>query len=196
MAGHGFARFTAGQLNFDISNVALPPWIYGLDLLLGCGLSALVAWIPVMSGTQVTVHEAMQYTGATVKQAGTSSFDHLLGHLRGLPTLLLYPLRNVFRHKIRLTLTLLTLTLAGVIFVIVLSIQAALLRTIDDVSGYWRQDIMLLALLPTYMRRARLEAVERAALRVPGVVYAEGERLATRAIRILDDDQESNTKKH
>ncbi|MEZ4708755.1 MAG: FtsX-like permease family protein [Caldilineaceae bacterium] len=188
VAAQGFARFMAGQLNFDIHNFSLPGWIYGLDLLLGCGLPVLVAWFPIMHGTRVTVHEAMQFTGATLAQPEKGRFAHFLGRLRGLPTPLLYPLRNVFRHKIRLALTLLTLTAAGAIFVIVLSIQAALLNTIDDVSGYWRQDIML------YMRSARVEAAEQAALGVPGVVYAEGERLATGAVRLLNDDRESNTK--
>ncbi|MEM7132771.1 MAG: FtsX-like permease family protein [Chloroflexota bacterium] len=188
MAARGFASFMAGQLNFDISDFSLPLWVHGLDLLLGCGLPALVAWVPVVRGTQVTVHEAIQFTGATVTQNEKGRFGQLLGRLRGLPTPLLYPLRNVFRHKIRLALTLLTLTLAGAIFVIVLSIQAALLNTIDDVSGYWRQDIKF------YMRSTRIQIAEEAAQQVPGVVYAEGERLAAGAVRLLEEEQESNTK--
>lgn len=187
-ASHTFARFMAGQLNFDIHNVSLPLWIYRLDLLLGCGLPLLVAWIPVVHGTKVTVHDALNFTGATVVQGEQGRFGQFLNHLRGLPTPLLYPLRNVFRHKIRLVLTLLTLTSAGAIFVVVMSIQAALLNTIDDVSGYWQQDIKL------YMRSAHIQAAEQAALSVPGVVYAEGERLATGAIRLRADDRESTTK--
>ena len=187
VAARSFAHFMAGQLNFDIGSYALLPWVYGLDLLLGCGLPALVAWLPIARGVRVTVHEALQFTGATA-HVGQGHLDQLLSRLGRLPTPLLYPLRNIFRRKFRLALTLLTLTLAGAIFVIVLSIQSALLRTIDDVSGYWRQDIML------SLRSTRVSAAEQTALGVPGVVYAEGERLATGAVRLLDDAQESNTK--
>lgn len=77
-------------------------------------------------------------------------------------------LRNTFRRKGRLALTLSTLTLGGAIFIAVLSVHASLLTTFDDALTYWNYDIEV-----DFAHSHRIAKIEREAKSVPGVVDAE-----------------------
>jgi putative ABC transport system permease protein len=77
-------------------------------------------------------------------------------------------LRNTFRRKGRLALTLFTLTLGGAIFIAVLSVHASLLTTLDDALTYWNYDIEV-----DFAHSHRIAKIEREAKRVPGVADAE-----------------------
>jgi putative ABC transport system permease protein len=65
----------------------------------------------------------------------------LLGRIPSLPAAWAYAARNIFRRKLRLALTLITLSLGGAIFITVLSVRQSLFLTINDVAAYWGQDI-------------------------------------------------------
>jgi len=77
-------------------------------------------------------------------------------------------LRNTFRRKGRLALTLFTLTLGGAIFIAVLSVHASLLTTLDDALTYFNYDIEV-----DFAHSHRIAKIEREAKSVPGVVEAE-----------------------
>jgi putative ABC transport system permease protein len=77
-------------------------------------------------------------------------------------------LRNTFRRKGRLALTLSTLTLGGAIFVAVLSVHASLLKTLDEALTYWNYEIEI-----SFAHAHRIAQIEREALSVPGVAAAE-----------------------
>jgi putative ABC transport system permease protein len=77
-------------------------------------------------------------------------------------------LRNTFRRKGRLALTMITLTLSGVIFMSVFSIRNSMLLTLDDALKYFNFDVMGM-----FSRFYRVEQIEREALAVPGVTVAE-----------------------
>ncbi len=81
---------------------------------------------------------------------------------------LLLSLRNTFRRKGRLSLTLLTLTIASAIFIAVFSVRASMLRTLEEALQYRNYDLGL-----EFERPQRLQQIEREALQIPGVVAAE-----------------------
>ena len=81
---------------------------------------------------------------------------------------LLISLRNTFRRKGRLALTMITLTLGGAIFVAVLSVRASLYQTLDDAVRYNNFDVII-----GIDRDVRIEALQSVALETPGVVAAE-----------------------
>jgi len=101
-------------------------------------------------------------------QFGAGWIDRRLRNIRGLPSAWLLPLRNAFRRKGRLTLTLTTLSLASAFFVAVISTYASAMLSIDHGFEYWRMD--LIVNLDQPRRIARLEQV---ASQVPGVVRVE-----------------------
>jgi putative ABC transport system permease protein len=165
---HAFAGYTAGLLNFDIGGLDVSPAVLGLEVTAGLAVPLLAALYPVIAGTRVTVREAISAYGLGKGRFGRGRVDRLLERVRGLSRPLLLSLRNTFRRKGRLALTLTTLTLGGAIFIGVVCVRDSLLITLDDAFKYWNYDVEV-----NFNRTYRGAYIEREALRVPGIVKAE-----------------------
>ena len=163
------SSFAAGLLNFDIASFAVAPGTLGLEIMVALLIPVLAALYPVLAGTRVTVHEAVNSYGLSANHFGRGLLDRLLHLVRGLSRPLLLSLRNTFRRKGRLALVLTTLILAGAIFMSVLSVQSSLRHTLDDAMRYWQYDIGV-----GFAQSYRLDELERVALSAPNIVDAEG----------------------
>lgn len=89
--------------------------------------------------------------------------------LSALPRPVVLALRNTFRRRLRLGLTLLTLSLAGAIFVGVLNLRASLLVTLDTILAFNAYDAWVTLAYPQ-----RLAKLEQVAAQTPGVAAVEG----------------------
>jgi len=97
----------------------------------------------------------------------------------------LLSLRNTFRRKGRVALTLMTLTLGGAIFISVFSVQESLRLTVDDVfARLYSFDVGI-----GFDRAHRLEYLESEALSIPGVAIVESRRQTSTRIRYPDDSE-------
>jgi putative ABC transport system permease protein len=168
------SRFMATLFNFDLGDARVPPQALVLQAAVGLLVPILASLYPFIANLRVTAAEAMSTCQMGKGRFGTGIVDRLLsgGNLwfarRVLARPLLLSLRNTFRSKGRLALTLITLTLASAIFVSVFSVRASLFRTIDDLLLMWNFDTWI-----TFARPYRIEEIEQQALRVPGVVQAD-----------------------
>jgi putative ABC transport system permease protein len=187
LAGNAMTQYMAGLINFDVTSWELPPRVYALEVAVGLLVPVLAALYPIISGVRTTAREAMSDYGLSTKEFGQGAVDRLLERIRGLSRPLLLSLRNTFRRKGRLVLTLTTLTLGGAIFIAVFSIRASLLTTLDDMFDYVQFDAYV-----GFRRGYRVEKLEEEALKVPGVVAAEGWRFASPR-RLRPDDTEGET---
>jgi putative ABC transport system permease protein len=179
------AVFIANFINFDITDYSVPPYIYALEIATGLLLPCLAALYPIISGARTTVREAIQQSGIQAVQFGTGGFDALLNKIRGLSPVVLYAFRNIFRRKVRLALATFALSIAGAVFISVISVRASLLVTIDEISTYWQEDLVLA--FPEY---EQFNKVERLATSVSGISVLEG-RLIYNGFRIRPDGRES-----
>ncbi len=177
----GLTLYLAGIVNFDVLTTGLLPQVVVLELLVGLIVPVIAALIPIFYGTRITVREAISDYGIGSQPINAG----LLGRIRGLPATFALSLRNTFRRRSRLSLTLLTLTLAGAIFVAVLSVRISLFATFEEVLGYVQYDVSADLGQPY-----RLGRIEREALRVPGVTAVEG-WLSRAASRNRPDGSES-----
>jgi putative ABC transport system permease protein len=91
---------------------------------------------------------------------------HILGIL---PRPVLLSLRNTFRRRGRLLLTLSTLTMAGTIFIGVLNLRASLLATVDTMLNFNQYDVWI-----TLVEPQRMQKIEQIASANPNVVDVEG----------------------
>jgi putative ABC transport system permease protein len=91
-----------------------------------------VLW-PVLKGTSITVREALSTYGLGA-DFSHSFIDRIIEKIGStfLPTLYAASLGNLFRRKGRLVLTLLALTTAGVMFLVVMSLIASVNLTLDN----------------------------------------------------------------
>ena len=181
LAAHGLTRFIANLVNFDVTSFSLPPTVLALQVGVGLVVPLLAALYPIVSGVRVSAREAMSDYGLSNGDFGQGFLDRVLERVRGLSRPVLLSLRNTFRSKGRLVLTLITLTLGGAIFIAVFSVRASLLLTLDDVFDYVLYDAYVV-----FQRGYRIDQIESEASRVPGVVAAEAWRFGN--VRLVHPD--------
>ncbi len=153
-----------GLLNLDILNFHVPIGVLALQVIAGLALPLAAALIPIMRGTRLSVREAVTDYG--IRSTGRVSTRR--SFLR-LPRPALLSLRNTFRRRGRLVLTLLTLTLAGATFCAVLHSRSSMVTVVDGIFRMFEYDVQL-NLTEAYP----ISRVTRQAERVPEVMAVEG----------------------
>ncbi|UCC62006.1 MAG: ABC transporter permease, partial [Anaerolineae bacterium] len=176
----GWGAFALSGMAADVVNFCLrdtPPIpVVPLAVAVQVPVALLVplgaGMLPVLKGSRTTVQKALTSTGLSgdkaAKAATKGRLDELLERLRWISRPILVSLRNTFRRKGRLTLTLVTLTLGGAIFMAVLNTQAALDRKVEESVKYFQADVNL-----DFARPYRIEKVRREAESIPGVERVE-----------------------
>ena len=168
LGANALAGFVAGLINFNS-----PPVEYTLPTLLlqfGVGLLVpLLAAAPVVfSGTKVSPARVLSEYGISQVWRGAGLIDRMLQRFPRLSRDLLLALRNPFRKRGRLMLSLLTLTFAGAVFMAVVNLQASLKNSLDQMLGFWNYDAWLVIEGHVPIERLVSEAAS-----VPGVGQAE-----------------------
>lgn len=185
--GRGFTVFLAGLLNFDIQTFAIPRYVLAMQAVIALLVPVIAALIPIIQGTKVTIREAIDDDGGAKESVDGSMVDRLMSQLRGLPRPIMLSLRNTFRRKGRLALTLSTLALAGGIFIAVFGVRAALQNQVTELLSLYDLDVQV-NLSDSY----RIERLEREAMNVPGVSRTEVWGSAS-AVRLYNDGSEGPT---
>ncbi len=182
-AAYTLSEFASGIINFRLQGFRVVPLAVILQVLVAVLVPLCAGLLPVFKGAQVTVQKAMGGTGMNGGTTKKGPLDRLLAQLRVLSRPLILSIRNTFRRKGRLALTLITLTLGGAIFIAVFNTQASLNLKISELSKYFLADVNL-----DFAQPYRIEAVRREAHRVEGVERVEV-WLITGAERIYPDDR-------
>ena len=169
IGGRILCRYMAVFLNFDITSFAVPVWVYLLIVAVGLVVPLLAAAYPVWKGSKVSVREALSDFGVSRNHFGTGAFDRALAGMGGMTRPLLLAIRNSFRRRVRLALTLITLAAGGLFFLSALNVRASLIYSLDRLFATKKFDLTV-----HLNRMYPVEAVERAVRRTPGVRQAEG----------------------
>ena len=159
----------AGLLNFDITSFAIPLWVFALQAALGLLVPLAVAAYPVWRGSRITVHEAISDYGVDNDSPGGGHLGASLGLIRGFVSRpLMLSLRNVFRRRARLVLTLSALAAGGAVFMAALNVSASWDKTLDAAFETRPHDVEVRLEQPENANR--LEEIARS---VPGVAKAQ-----------------------
>ncbi|MFP4321471.1 MAG: FtsX-like permease family protein [Anaerolineales bacterium] len=141
LGARGLSTFVGGLSNYKIEDFSAPWWVFAVQIFIGLVVPLLAALIPVVLNTRISVREALDQRG--INAENNTVFDRIITRFRGLPRPVLLSFRNTFRQKVRLGLTLVTLTLAGAIFATVFSVRNSLFNTLDDALAYDDYDVSL-----------------------------------------------------
>lgn len=125
LAGQGFAGVVAKLLNLKLADKSVPAWAYGTLLGMGILLPLAIAFFPIWRATHITVRDAIDDHGVTRQAFGARGLDFWLSKIRGLDATWLLALRNTFRRRARLLLTLALLGIAGALFISSLNVKLA-----------------------------------------------------------------------
>ncbi|MFT5193492.1 MAG: putative ABC transport system permease protein [Cellvibrionaceae bacterium] len=183
------AQLFATILNFNVRGFAFNLNVALLQAAISLIIPIIAAIFPVVKGTRTTVREAISEQGVGKGQFGTSYVDLFVVGLKAVIPMMKRPaqisLRNTFRRKGRLVLTLISLSLASLIFMSILSIQASMQQTLQESLGIFQFDIQT-----RFSRPYRIDKLVREAELNPYVTAAESWGFAG-ARRVRPDDTQS-----
>jgi putative ABC transport system permease protein len=167
-AAFALSDYLSERINFQIQSYRQVPAAIIFQAIVALLVPQLAGSIPIIQGTRISVREALSGKSA-LKLENQGFFYRQLTKIRGLSRPVLISLRNTFRRRWRLGLTLVTLTLGGAIFIATFNVRNSLESYIDRLGHYFLADVNL-----TLDRPYRLEQVRRDLLQVPGVDAVEG----------------------
>ena len=167
IAGNALSEGLLALLNIEASGLQFVPQVVLVQVAVGLIVPVLAGVWPVLAGTRISVRQAIASYGLGA-DFGKSWLDRLIAGIRGLPRPLALSLRNTFRRKGRVMLTLITLMSAGAMFMMVMSIGSTFTYTIDKVFEAYNFDVWMV-----FDNPERFERVEDIAASVPGVTGSQ-----------------------
>jgi len=160
--------YLALRINFNIQSYRVIPEAVWLQVAIALIVPQLAGAIPILQGTRISIQEALSgVQGAQMEESG--GLNQWLGKIRGVSRPLLISLRNTFRRRVRLILTLITLILGGAIFMATFNVRTYLDDYIARLGKYFIADVNL-----TLDRAYRIDEIQRVVGQVPGVAAVEG----------------------
>jgi putative ABC transport system permease protein len=186
----GLASIFGGLLNFDVGSVQFNPRVVLVQTAIGLAAPLLAAILPIWRGVTVTVREAISEVGLGKGRFGRSLLDRLIVMLRYVIPMdrpVQISLRNTFRRKARLILTLITLSLASTIFISIFSIRASLQQTLEDALQFFDYDVQVV-----FDRPYRADRIVSQVAELPGVEEVETWGFGT-VRRVRPDGSESDS---
>lgn len=177
--GRMYANFTAGLLNFDIAGFRIPPVVFVIQLAVGVLLPVAAAAVPVARGCRIPVGQALRDFGIDTASGGSGG--RLLRHAGGLSRPILLALRNAFRRRQRMALTLAALATGGAVYIGALDLRAAIRGSVDLMFDANRYDMVL-----RFAAAWPPDSLEAAVAAVPGVARTEAWGAARAAFREPD----------
>jgi putative ABC transport system permease protein len=163
-----FARFGGGLLNFGDQPVSPPGYAMALAIAVGLVVPLAAAFVPVRTGTRISVVRALNAGGMGRVRFGHGLLDRALGLMRGLPRPVVLGVRTAFVRKGRLAMTLATLTLASAVVMSVMTVRTSILQTVTDIASWWSYDVEV-----SFQKPVSASAVEAVALSTQGVTGVE-----------------------
>jgi putative ABC transport system permease protein len=139
-----------------------------IQVVIALVIPLAAGFIPVNNGSRITVLRAISGDLSGSGQPGRAPQEIRPRRIR-FPRPLMLSIRNTFRRKGRLILTLFTLTMGGAIFIAVFNVRESLHDYINRIGNYFLADVTL-----NFDRPYRLRKVERAVMQIPGVQAVEG----------------------
>jgi putative ABC transport system permease protein len=180
---YGLALFIAQELNFNLLGYRIVPAALLIQVLVGLLIPLIAGLAPVVKGSRITVLQALsgglaeEENKARANQARVPWFDWMQVKAtrflaaRGIhiPRPFVISLRNTFRRKSRLALTLFTLTMGGAIFIGVFNVRVSLHEYIGRIGNYFVADVSV-----DFDQPYRLKEIEQQVMKLDGFQHVEG----------------------
>jgi putative ABC transport system permease protein len=180
------AAFSAEQINFDSPKIQFT--LQALLFQLGVGiLVPLFAATPtILNGTSITPARVLSEYGISQVWGGAGILDRILNRFPTITRDTLLALRNPFRKRGRLILSLITLTFAGAVFMAIVNLRGSLEHALNEMFEFWRYDAWIIV-----DDQIPIERLVNEAKAIPGVTNAEAWGF-TVARYVRPDDTESD----
>jgi putative ABC transport system permease protein len=168
LTAFAIVEFLTVQMNHTFFGFRIVPQVVWIELAIAILMPQIAALLPVWQGTRISVQEALSGILQS-SPPGRGLVDRFFGRLRQASLLLVISLRNTFRRKFRLLLTVITLTLGGAVFIATFNVRVSLTNYVNQIIQYFLADVNI-----TLDRSYRLEEMQALIGEVEGVAQVEG----------------------
>ena len=174
LASAALGQFLGLRLNYHAGGIRFVSFAIVIQAIIAILLPQAAGIIPILQASKVSVQEAITTTGIQTDDFGKSWIDRQVEKIKGSSRPLRISLRNTFRRKSRLVLTLITLSLGGAVFIATFNVRASVETYIEKVTAYILADVNL-----DFGRNYRINEIEAIILRIPEVAMVEPRSVAT-----------------
>lgn len=181
-SAYGLVNFLSGTLNFDVLGYRPIIRTMVVQAVIAFIVPQAAAFFPIYSGASIKTVQAISGGREMTTETKEGWLDRQINRIRGISHPMLISLRNTFRHKGRLALTLFTLTLGGSIFIATFNVQGALTLYIKQVSKYFVADVSM-----TMDQFYRIDQVQQDLQAIPEIKVIEGWTYARCEVLEADD---------
>ena len=164
LAGYGLARWLAYLMNANLQGFRVIPATVLIQLTIALIVPLVAGFVPVNNGSKTKVRRAISNDRPGDQPTISGMWDRIGGLLRWLSRPVLLSIRNTFRRKGRLLLTLFTLTISGAIFVAVFNVRVSMQEYMAQMQQHFTADLSL-----NLERPYRISIVQQAVLQIPGI---------------------------
>jgi len=168
-AAYALSELIASKMNFNLQGYRIVPLAYLLQIFVALLVPLAAGFIPVNNGSRVKVQTAISGGGSSAGKASYGWLERIGSRVKWLSRPMLISLRNTFRRKRRLLLTLMTLTIGGAIFIAVFNVQLSLYDYIAQIGKYFIADVTL-----SFDRPYRVDEINNVVMGIPHVEHVEG----------------------
>ncbi len=168
-AAFALSQLIASKMNFNLQGYRIVPLAFLLQVVVAILVPLAAGIIPVNNGSRIKVQAAINSNGASAHSASSGWLERFGSRVKWISRPMLISLRNTFRRKRRLALTVLTLTIGGAIFIAVFNVQRSLDDFVAKTGKYFLADVTL-----NFERPYRIDDINQAVMNIPHVLYVEG----------------------
>ena len=168
-AAFALSELIASKMNFNLQGYRIVPLAFVSQAVVAILVPLAAGIIPVNNGSRIKVQAAINANGIGVGKTSSGWLERLGSRVKWLSRPMLISLRNTFRRKRRLLLTLFTLTIGGAIFIAVFNVQRSLDDFVTQTGKYFLADVTL-----NFDRPYRLDEISQVVTSIPHVQRVEG----------------------
>ena len=188
IAGYNFAIFLADLMEINVQEYRFIPQSVTAQVVIAIFVPLIAGILPVRSGSRTTVQKAISENSGSEGSAQGGWLELLGESAEWISRPLILSIRNTFRKKKRLALTLFTLTMAGAIFIAVFNVQASLNGFVNGIAKLFIADLIVDLDQPYRQQR-----FEQAIANIDGIDYIEGWSGGLGTIELANGDEVSLT---
>ena len=183
IAGYSLAKFMANMMGAIVQEFRVIPAAVTTQIVIAFMIPLGAGFIPVNKGAKTRVRRAISGTRPVNQNSKQGFLSRGDTWLRLISRPILLSIRNTFRKKGRLMLTIFTLTMAGAVFIAVFNVRSSMDSIIDQLMSLFLGDLTV-----NFSQPYHISKVERDLLAVPGVIGVEGWGGTTGDILDTNDD--------
>lgn len=169
VAGYGLARFMANLMGIDVLGFRFIPAAILTQVIVAFAIPLGAGFFPVNKGARINVRRAISNDRPGAQPSRSALLDRVTSVFSWISRPILLSIRNTFRQKARLTLTIFTLTIAGSIFIAVFNVRDSMQNMMDMLMAHFIADVSL-----SFSRPYPVSRMEQVILQIPGVEDMEG----------------------